>query len=320
MNRRTFVTGLGVALAAPAGAKAQQAQRTRRVGLYATTNPKEWFADGLRGLGWVDGQNIVIDWQNRPAADVEMARQVVADMDKRQLDVAVVGGPHMIRAAMSVTKTIPLIGIDLESDPVARGFVKSLARPGLNISGVWLDLPELAGTELQLLRDLSPAINRIAVLLDDQLGAPQLAAAQTAARSLNLALHPVSVRRVADIDDAWKQLLVDKPHAVLSLTAPVVFQSQNRIAELARLHRLPSICAFSTYAERGGLIAYGPDFPTMWRQTAVYVDRILRGAKVSELPIERPIKFALILNATIAKALGLTIPPSLLLRADQVIE
>jgi putative ABC transport system substrate-binding protein len=268
----------------------------------------------------VDGQNIVIDWQNRPAADVEMARQVVADMDKRQLDVAVVGGPHMIRAAMSVTKTIPLIGIDLESDPVASGFVKSLARPGLNISGVWLDLPELAGKELQLLRDLSPAINRIAVLLDDQLGAPQLAAAQTAARSLNLALHPVSVRRVADIDDAWKQLLVDKPHAVLSLTAPVVFQSQNRIAELARLHRLPSICAFSTYAERGGLIAYGPDFPTMWRQTAVYVDRILRGAKVSELPIERPIKFALILNATIAKALGLTIPPSLLLRADQVIE
>jgi putative ABC transport system substrate-binding protein len=320
MNRRAFVTGLGAVLAAPLAAKAQQAQRTRRVGLYATTNPKEWFADGLRGLGWVDGQNIVIDWQNRPAADVEMARQVVADMDKRQLDVAVVGGPHMIRAAMSVTKTIPLIGIDLESDPVASGFVKSLARPGLNISGVWLDLPELAGKELQLLRDLSPAINRIAVLLDDQLGAPQLAAAQTAARSLNLALHPVSVRRVADIDDAWKQLLVDKPHAVLSLTAPVVFQSQNRIAELARLHRLPSICAFSTYAERGGLIAYGPDFPTMWRQTAVYVDRILRGAKVSELPIERPIKFALILNATIAKALGITIPPSLLLRADQVIE
>src|SRR5262245_7511905 len=320
MNRRAFVTGLGAVLAAPLVDEAQQAQSVRRVGLYATTNPKEWFADGLRQLGWVDGQNIVIDWHNRPAADVELATQVVADIENRQLDVAVVGGPHLIRAAMRVTKKTPLIGIDLESDPVASGFVKSLARPGMNVSGVWLDLPELAGKELQLLRDLSPAINRIAALLDDQLGAPQLAAAQSAASSLNLTLHPVSVRRVADIDDAWRQLLAAKPQAVLSLTAPVVFQSQTHIAELARLHRLPSICAFSTYADRGGLIAYGPDFPTMWRQTAVYVDRILRGAKVGELPIERPIKFALILNLNPAKALGLTIPPSLLLRADQVLE
>src|SRR5262249_9825267 len=196
MNRRAFVTGLGAVLAAPLGVEAQQAQRARRVGLYATTNPKEWFADGLRELGWVDGQNIVIDWHNRPTADAQLATQVVADIEQRQLDVAVVGGPHLIRAAMRATKNIPLIGIDLESDPVASGFVKSLARPGMNISGVWLDLPELAGKELQLLRELSPALNGIAVLLDDQLGAPQLAAARSAATSLNLTLHPISVRRV----------------------------------------------------------------------------------------------------------------------------
>src|SRR5262249_43068615 len=320
MDRRAFVTGLGAVLAVPRGVKAQQAQRVRRVGLYATTDPKEWFADGLRELGWVDGQNIVIDWHSRPAADVERATQVAADIEKRHLDVAVVGGPHLIRAAMRATKNIPLIGIDLESDPVASGFVRSLARPGMNISGVWLDLPELAGKQLQLLRELSPAINRVAVLWDDKLGGPQLTAAQSAASSMKLMLRPVALRGISDIDDMWKQVVAARPRAVLSLTAPVVFQLQTRIAELALLHRLPSICGFSTYAERGGLAAYGPDFPAMWRQTAVYVDRILRGAKVSELPVERPTKFSLILNLKTAKALGLTIPPSLLARADQVIE
>jgi putative ABC transport system substrate-binding protein len=320
VNRRAFVTGLGAGLAAPLAAEGQQASRIRRVGLYATTDPKEWFASALRELGWIDGDNVVIDWQKGPAADLEVATQQVADMERRQLEIAVLGGPHLVRAAMKVTKTVPLVAIDLESDPVASGFVKSLARPGLNISGVWLDLPELAGKELQLLRELGPAVNRVAVLLDEKLAAPQLAAAQSAASSLHLSLRPVSLRRIADIDERWTQVLAERPQAILSLTAPGVYNLQARIAQLSRQEHLPSICPFSTYPERGGLMAYGPHFPTMWRQTAVYVDRILRGANVADLPIERPTKFALIFNGQVAKALGLTIPQSLLLRADQVIE
>jgi putative tryptophan/tyrosine transport system substrate-binding protein len=322
MDRRTFLAGTGaVLLTAPLAVEAQQAARIRRVGLYATTDPKRWFSGYLRELGWVDGQNIVIDWQSRPAvSDPQIAAQEVADIERRQLDVAVLGGPNWIRAAMKATQKVPLVAIDLESDPVASGFVRSLARPGMNISGVWLDLPELAGKQLQFLRELLPTINRIVVLWDDKLGGPQLTAAQSAASSMKLMLRPVALRGIPDIDDTWKQVVAANPQAILSLTAPVVFQLQTRIAELAVLHRLPSICGFSTYAERGGLAAYGPDFPSMWRQTAVYVDRILRGAKVSELPVERPTKFSLILNSKAAKALGLTIPPSLLGRADEVIE
>jgi putative ABC transport system substrate-binding protein len=319
MNRRAFVTGLGAALVALRVAE-PQAQSVRRVGLYATTDPKRWFAAELQQLGWADGQNVIIDWHSRPAVDAQLATQEVADIERRQLDVALLGGPHLIRAALKVTQKVPLVAIDLESDPVASGFVKSLGSPGTNISGVWLDLPELAGKQLQILRELSPAASRVVVLWDEQLGGPQLKAAQSAASAMSMTLHPIALRGTTNISDTWKEVIASRSQAMLSLTAPVVFQLQPRIAEFAAGNRLPSICAFSTYPERGGLAAYGPDFQTMWRQTAVYVDRILRGAKISELPVERPSKFSLILNSKTAKALGLTTPPSLLLRADQVIE
>jgi ABC-type uncharacterized transport system substrate-binding protein len=321
MNRRRFLATLSVTLlATPSVAEAEQARKTPRVAFYATSNPREWFGRALRELGWNDGQNVVIEWHNPLAPDAEQARWDAADLVKRPVDVAVVGGPHRIRAALNVTKTVPLVGIDLESDPVASGFVRSLARPGVNLSGIWLDLPELAGKQLQFLREVLPTLKRLAVLWDDQIGAPQLAEARSAAKSLNIAIHPISLRRTAEIDEAWTRVLAERPQALLALTAPVVFQGQARIADLARAHRLPSICPLSTYAERGGLMAYGPDFPTMWRQTASYVDRVLRGARISELPIERPLKFVLNVNAKTASALGLAIPQSLLARADQIID
>jgi putative tryptophan/tyrosine transport system substrate-binding protein len=322
VDRRQFIASSVALLAAPVAAQAQQARKTPRVAFYATSNPREWFGVALRELGWNDGQNIVIEWHNPLASDADQARPetLLADLVKQPVDVAVVGGPHLIRAALNVTKTVPLVGIDLESDPVANGFVHSLARPGMNLSGIWPDLPELAGKQLQFLRELSPTLKRLAVLWDDQIGGPQLAQAQSAAKILNITVYPISLRRTTEIDEAWNRVLAERPQAILALTAPVVFQGQARIADLARGHRLPSICPFSTYAERGGLMAYGPDFPTMWRQTASYVDRVLRGARISELPVERPLKFVLNVNSKTAKALGLTIPPSLLLQADQVIE
>jgi putative ABC transport system substrate-binding protein len=275
---------------------------------------------GLRDRGWIEGQNIVIDWRPSGASEGTVFQTELQEVVGRPVEVLLIGNPHRIRAAMNVTKTIPIVGIDLESDPVASGFVKSLARPGANVSGIWMDLPELAGKQLQFLREIVPTLRRVGVVWDDRIGGPQFSQAQAAARVSHIRLHAVTLHHSAEADDAVKRLLVERPQAILLLTAPAIFQALPRIAELVRQRRLPSICPFSTYPASGGLIAYGPDFLALWRQTASYVDRILKGAKIGDLPVERPSKFVLIINLKTAKALGLTIPPSLLLRADQVIE
>jgi putative ABC transport system substrate-binding protein len=277
---------------------------------------KDAFTAGLRDLGWVDGQNIAIEWY-RGAEDAGVKE--AGELARHAVDVAVVGNPHKIRAAMTATATIPIVGIDLESDPVASGFVTSLGRPGRNVSGIWLDQPELAGKQLQFLREVVPSLKRVGVLWDDRIGEPQLAAAQAAARAVDIRLHPVSLHAASDADEAMRRLQVERPQAILALTAPVIFIARVRIAELARTSRLPSISPFSTYPAAGGLMAYGPDFPAIWRQAAGYVDRILKGARAGELPVERPSRFELIVNLKTAKAIGLTVPQSVLWRADEVI-
>jgi putative ABC transport system substrate-binding protein len=320
VDRRTFVSGLAMALVgAPTSGRAQTMGRRPRVVVYATTPVwKDTIVARLRELGWVEGTSVVVERRD-PESDAAM------ETDLRQwvrspVQVFVMGGPLRIRAAMRATQTIPIVGIDLESDPVASGFVKSLARPGTNVSGIWMDLPELAGKQLQFLREVIPTLRRVGVVWDDRIGAPQLALAQSAARASNISLHPVPLHAPAEAADVMKRLLVERPEAVVLLTAPVVFSALPRLADLARQHRLPSISPFSTYPASGGLLAYGPDFPTMWRQTASYVDRVLKGAKIADLPVERPSKFVLGVNLKAAKALGLEIPPLVLARADQIIE
>jgi len=165
-----------------------------------------------------------------------------------------------------------------------------------------------------------PTLRRVGIVWDDRVGAPQLAQARSAARASNISLHPVPLHTPAEAGDVMKRLLVERPQAIVVLTAPVVFSALSRLADLARQHRLPSISPFSTYPASGGLLAYGPDFPTMWRQTADYVDRILKGAQIADLPVERPSKFVLGVSVKTAKAIGLSIPQPLLLRADEVIE
>ena len=241
-------------------------------------------------------------------------------LGKGPVDALIMGGPQLIRAGMTATKTIPIIGIDLETDPVKAGFVKTLARPGGNVTGIWMDLPEIAGKQIEFLREVVPGLSRLGVVWDDQVGQPQLVEAKSAARAVNVSLYPSTLRQAADIDDVMKRLLAERVQAVVALTSPVVFRTLSRLADLTRYNRLPSISPFSTYPAAGGLMAYGPDFPTMWIQVAHYVDRVLKGARAGELPVERPSKFSLIVNLQTAKALGLTIPPSLLARADQVIE
>ena len=285
IGRRAVLYGLaGATLRVPQVAFAQSPRRVRRVVLFSgLPRWKDTVSDGLRDLGWV------------------------------------VGGPAAIRVAMKATATVPIVAIDLESDPVASGFVKSLARPGKNVSGIWMDLPQLAGKQLQFLRETVPGLRRVGVVWDDRIGRPQWTEAQSAARASNVSLQAVALHEVSETDDVVKRLLVERPQAILALTAPVVFRALSRLAELAIQHGLPSISPFSTYPDFGGLMAYGPDFVAMYRQTSSYVDRILRGANVGDLPVERPSKFVLILNVKTAKALGIAMPRLLLLTADQVI-
>jgi len=319
-SRRALLFGLAAAvLGAPRLSNAQTPGRIPRIVLY-TPAWKDSVVAGLRDLGWVEGQNVVLDWRRGEVSEGTVLQTELQDVVRRPVEVLLMGGPLRIRVAMNVTKTIPIVGIDLESDPVASGFVKSLARPGANVSGIWMDLPELAGKQLQFLREIVPTLRRVGVVWDERIGGPQFSQAQAAARASNISLHAVTLHHSAEADDAVKRLLVERPQAILVLTAPAIFQALPRLAELARQRRLPSICLFSTYPASGGLIAYGPDFAALWRQTATYVDRILKGAKIGDLPVERPSKFVLIINLKTAKTLGLTIPPALLLRADQVIE
>jgi len=319
ITRRRVISGLALAtIGAPWRSHAQTTSGPPKVGFYTGDRAwKESFEAGMRDLGWVEGQSFVIDWRrSKEEAGVREAQE----LGRLKLDVAVVGDPHRIRAAMKATTTIPIVGIDLESDPVASGFVTSLGRPGKNVSGIWLDQPELAGKLLQFLQEVAPGLQRVGVVWDNRIGGPQLEAAQAAARAVSISLHLVSLHTVGETEDAVKRLLGGRAQAILLLTAPAVMNALPRIAELARRNHLPSISPFSTYPASGGLMAYGPDFPAIWRQAAGYVDRILKGAKVADLPVERPSRFELIINMKTAKAIGLTIPPSVLGRADQVIE
>jgi putative ABC transport system substrate-binding protein len=244
----------------------------------------------------------------------------IEDLVRLKVEVLFLANPIRLQIGSRLTQTIPIVAHDLESDPIASGYVQSLARPGRNITGVFLDLPELANKQLQFLQEVVPELRNVGVLWDDRIGDVPFRAMETAARSEGISVQSPVVQDSSQIDSAIGRLTEGRPQALLALTAPFIFATQGRIAELALLHRLPSICGFTTFPSFGGLMAYGPDIYTTLRQAAGYIDRILKGAKPDNLPIERPTKFQLTFNLKAAKALGLTVPTSLLLRADDVIE
>ncbi len=289
VSRRKVIVGIVAALTAPPGVTAQP--RVHRVGIYSARPVRDALVEALRERGWVEGSNIAFEWR---AEDSEArVQEYVANTPT---DVLVTGGPHRLRGAMRATTAIPILAVDLESDPVASGFVKTLARPGGNVTGIWMDLPEIAGKQVQFLREVLPSLNRLGVVWDDRIGQPQFAELQSISRTANMSLLTAALRQTTEIDEAMKHLLAKRPQAIVLLTAPVVFVSLPRIAQLARQSRVPSISPFSPYPGSGGLMAYGPDFPSMWRQLAGYVDRVLRGARPADLPVERPSKFSLIVN------------------------
>jgi len=225
-----------------------------------------------------------------------------------------------LAAAKSTAGTTPIVAVDFESDPVAMGFVSNLARPGGTITGVFLDLPELSGKQLQILREVIPKLSRVAVLGDPVLNAPQLRSTETAAKALAMKAQSLDVRASSDLEGALGTAKRGGATAVLLLSSPLVFANREKIASLAERGKLPAVSMFVEFVEAGGFMAYGPSIREAFRRAGNYTGRILQGAKPGELPVERPEKFDLVINMRTAKALGLAVPPAMLKRADRIIE
>jgi len=321
MDRRAFLATLACSvLAAPLAAKAQPAGRVARIGATVATDAfYEAFLQGLVEAGWVPGQNAVIE-RRFVRGEGERVPAMVAELVGLKVDVILGTGPRVIKSARKATSTIPIVGLDLESDPVGSGFVATLARPGGNITGIFLDQPELSGKQLQFLRDAVPGLARVGVIWEQEAGDPQLRATEAAARTIGITLNALGVRRAEEIRPAVERAARARAQALVVLTSPLLSNNLVAIVEVAQQYRLPTISPFTSFADAGALMAYGPSQPEMFRRAATYVDKILRGAKPGELPVERPSRFELTINLKSAKTLGLTIPPSLLQRADQVIE
>jgi putative ABC transport system substrate-binding protein len=322
MRRREFITLLGTAAAWPLTARAQQqAGKLPRIGSIVTEPSElvEALSQGLREAGYVDGQNMVLDTRYHHGS-LERIGEFAHELVALKCSVIVAGSPYAIRAVLKETNTIPSVGIDLESDPVANGWVKSLARPGGNFTGLFLDIPELGGKQIELLKNVVPTLTRLAVLSDAVIGTLQFQAIETAARSSGVTLESFLIRTAEEINDAVERAAHKRVDGMMVLTSPLIFNQRSQIADLALKARLPTINGFNLYPKAGGLMAYGPNFPSMFKRAASYVDRILSGANPGELPIERPTKFELVINLKTAKALDLQVPWQLQQLADEVIE
>ena len=325
------LTGLAVILTlsltlAPVVAAAQPAGKAWRVGVLTTGNPHsappanwEGFLQGLRESGYVEGQNIAIE-QRYAEGKPELFPDRAADLIRLKVDVIFARGPWAVSAAKAATRTIPIIGLDLESDPISDGFVTSLARPGGNITGMFLDLAELSGKQLQILKEIMPKLSRVAILGDPAVNASQLRELRVVARSLAVQTQALEMKSSKDLESAFEAANKGHATALIVLSNPLTLASRTQIGGMATKRRLPTMYLYRAHVDAGGLISYGPDLPDMFRRCGEYVGRILGGAKPAELPVERPVRFDLVVNLKTAKTLGLTIPPSVLARADQIIE
>jgi putative ABC transport system substrate-binding protein len=326
VDRRSFICTLaGGLLAAPLAAEAQAPEGLPRIGYLSPASRgmavDVKFREELGKLGYIEGRNIAVEERfadGNPDRLVALARELVG------LKVAVIVAVALpaIRAATEVTRTIPIVMAFSSDDPVKRGLVGSLARPGGNVTGLTILVSDLSVKWLELVREAVPGASRVGVLVnpDSPQGADQLMAVRGAARSLRVQLHDEKARGADDYSPAFTAMAKARVGALLVLSDPVFFRDHPRIAELSLKYRLPAIHIWREFAEVGGFMTYGPNTTDMAGRAAGYVDRILRGARPADMPVEQPTKFELVINLKTATALGLTIPPSLLQRADQVIE
>ncbi len=310
-------------LAVPLAATAQPRGKLPRMGILSpATPPMEGISalqQGLRDLGYVEGQTLAIE-ARYAEGHAERLPALAAELVRLPVDVIFAGGPAAVQAAMQATGRVPIVAIDLETDPVASGLVTSLGRPGGNLTGMFLDMPELSGKWLELLQEATGKASRVAVLGDPAINAPQFQATEAAAQALAVPLHPLTVRGADDFEQAFDAAIAGGSRALLLLSSPLVSREGRRLADLAAKHRLPAMAPFRGFAEAGGLMAYGPSVTDMGQRAAVFVDKILKGTKPADLPIERPTRFELVINLKAAQALSLTMPPTLLFLADKVIK
>ena len=317
------ILALGLTLAS-LDAEAQEARKMPRVGLLGVgadgPSPREAFRQGLRELGYVEGQNIVVD--DRSNVDhYDRLADAAAQLVQHEADALVTIGATATVAARKATDKIPIVMVG-GFDPVELGLVTSLARPGGNVTGVSVLVHALFGKRLELLKETRPSVRRVASLFnaDSPNEVASLGSADAASQLIGVKLHHVGVRRSEDFEQAFATMSQQQVEALITVASSMLGAHRRRIVELAEKHRLPAIYPGKGFVEAGGLLSYGPDPKDYYRKAAVYVDRILKGAKPNDLPVEQPTKFELVVNLKTAKALGLTIPPSVLGRADQVIE
>jgi len=313
-----------IVLTASVAAEAQQLGQPPRIGVLGDHSPGHpfiaAFRQGLLELGYIEGQNIAIEYRYAHGI-ADRFRDLAAELIRLKIDVLVVGGTAGALSAKAQTTTIPIV-FALAGDPVATGLVSSLARPGGNVTGISVFHPEISAKDLELLKGAVLRLSRVAVLYnpDNPVTRSTLDEARKAARALSLELHVVEIRRPEQLTSAFSSLRERRPGAVVALSDPVFGNALPDLANLAAKSRLPTIYNRREFAEVGGLLAYGPNFSDNYRRAASYVDRILKGAKPAELPVEQPTKFELVINLKTARTLGMTIPQSLLSRADAVIQ
>jgi putative ABC transport system substrate-binding protein len=323
MKRRKFIALLGAAAAArPLGARAQQGEKVYKIGILSAGSPvpgPTLLAD-LRELGYVEGKNLT--FERRYAEDrLDRLPKFAAELVSLKVDVIMAAGTLAPLAAKRATSTIPIVMM-AAGDPVGSGLVASLAQPGGNVTGTSLMAPDLGGKRLEFLKELLPRVSRVAVLWNAANPYSALVFKETAgaAETLGVELQSLEVREPADIDAALEAAMGQHANALITVEDPLTIDLRKKIAEFAVDHRLPTISGLRVFVDSGALMSYGADLANIIRRSVVYVDKILKGAKPSDLPVEQPTKFELVINLKTAKSLGLTIPSLLLARADEVID
>jgi putative ABC transport system substrate-binding protein len=325
MRRREFIAGLGGAAAWPVVARAQDERKLPTIGFLGGATPSAWsqwttaFARRLHELGWIEGRTVAIEYRWAEGHGERFA-EIATEFVMLNVDVIVTAGTEAVLAARQATSVIPIV-FGTASDPVGTGVVTSLARPGSNVTGLSNQSADLAGKRLGLLRDVLPGLRRLAIMANirSPIGVLEMGDVQAAARTLSIEVAPLEIRRAEDIEPAFAALKA-QADALYVVGDALINANLTRIMTFSHTARLPTIFNARDFVQAGGLMSYGPNYPAQFRRAAEFVDKILRGAKPADIPVEQATRFDLVVNLTTAKALGLTIPETLLATADEVIQ
>ncbi|HTB04335.1 MAG TPA: ABC transporter substrate-binding protein [Bradyrhizobium sp.] len=325
MRRRDFILGAAGSLTGPGLVRAESRNAVPKIGFLfpgpedALKSRMALLLEGLSGEGFHEPDQFILVARATGGDEARIVPQL-KEMIAEGVELLIPTGPSCMRAARTLTRTIPIVTFDLESDPIESGWLGGYAHPGGNITGVFSDFPEFSGKWLELLKETIPSCSNVVALWDPATSTVQPRAIANAAQSVGVKTEVLEIKSFSDLEATFEAAGARRPDGLLILSSPIVSISSKQIAELALIHRLPAISLFANFARSGGLISYGPNLEDLYRETAAMAGKILKGAKAADLPAERPTRFDLVVNLKTAKALNLTMPTSMLLRADEVIE